>query len=374
MGCYQNGQETGIVWSATAQIPNLTYLSDPAQSGIKFKNALSIFSKRLNNGRIECRTLRTPSDSGWALDTVDPYNHAAHPPRFFNQGVSLQMGDFDAPGTNLDGTLPPPSNAPFFYDAKLIDDHYETYVFFFAGSPSAPSFEYPQPLHLTNSQYLTDRLVWNFGGTVYFDSENNPVRFRELSGASTTTTGPITAMGTNTIVNLQRTVTGAQPPYSLCTGAVNTTNPIDGTRFFVHQQYSDLLGYEPDADGWDFWTYQITRCVFDTNCIYGSRSPLAYHGRRTLVAYDGFFKAASFNQTDPAMANPPGSPGFNPAVYNPAFVQHCYLRFLRRDPDEGGFVFWVNNLDRYGDYAGVIDGFINGPEYRGRFGAVSPQY
>ena len=366
MGCYHlGGQETGIVWSATAVIDNLTYLSDPAQSGIKFKNGASVFNKRLNNGRIECRTLRTPNDSGWALDTFDPYNHPEHPSRFFNQGNSLVMGDFDAPGTHLDGT--PPNGTSFFYDAKVVDDLYETYVFFFAGDPGSPTFEYPQPLRLTNSQYLTDRIVWKFGGTVYFDLDG-PAKWLELPGSSTTTTGQISATGTNSIVNLQRTITATQPPFSLCPGAVNTTNPIDGTRFFVNQLYADLLGYPPDPGGWDFWTMQITRCVFDTNCIYGVT------GRRTALAQE-FFNYASFNQTDPAMANPPGSPGFDPAVYNPAFVNHCYLSFLQRNPDPGGHSFWVSVLNSTGDYRGVIHEFTTTPEYRMRNGgAADPHY
>ncbi|MBA3356642.1 MAG: hypothetical protein H0U18_12050 [Pyrinomonadaceae bacterium] len=51
---------------------------------------------------------------------------------------------------------------------------------------------------------------------------------------------------------------------------------------------------------------QISQCVFDLNCI---------HARRINTGL-AFFYSGEFIQTDPDMASPPGSPGFNPAVYN----------------------------------------------------------
>jgi hypothetical protein len=184
----------------------------------------------------------------------------------------------------------------------------------------------------------------------------------------------ILASGTNSPVSLQTVVTGSQPPWSFCTGSVNTQNPIDGTRFFVQQLYADLLRRnQPDTGGWDFWTMQMTTCVFDTNCIYGSRNQGSYHGRRSDVA-KAFFDAAPFNQTDPDLANPPGSPGYNQQAYNTAFVKQCYFNLYQRLPDQGGWNFWVGVLKSNGDYLGVIDAFINGTEYRQRFGLADPRY
>ncbi|MCU1264625.1 MAG: hypothetical protein JWM21_943 [Acidobacteria bacterium] len=65
------------------------------------------------------------------------------------------------------------------------------------------------------------------------------------------------------------------------------------------------------------------------------------------------------------MANP-GSPNFDPAIYDPAFVRHCYENFLRRPPDSGGFAFWVVVLNSSGDYSGVISAVSSFPEYRNR--------
>jgi hypothetical protein len=55
ISCYiPGGQEVGIVWSATANIPSGPYLSDPAESGIKFVQAVDPYIKRLNNGNRDC--------------------------------------------------------------------------------------------------------------------------------------------------------------------------------------------------------------------------------------------------------------------------------------------------------------------------------
>jgi subtilisin family serine protease len=48
-----------------------------------------------------------------------------------------------------------------------------------------------------------------------------------------------------------------------------TTNPLDNAdaRFFVRQHYLDFLNREPDPDGLNFWTNQITSCGTDQACI-----------------------------------------------------------------------------------------------------------
>jgi hypothetical protein len=155
------------------------------------------------------------------------------------------------------------------------------------------------------------------------------------------------------------------PNYARCpSGPDLTTNLIDGSRFFVRQQYCDIYGREPDQGGWDYWTGEITRCGFDLDCITSK------YGRRTAVAASFFYEGEA-QRVDPDLANPPGSPGFNPSVYNPAFVRHCYMGFLRRHPEQGGLDFWVDVLNRTGDYLGVINAFISsteisGAEYRNR--------
>lgn len=44
-------------------------------------------------------------------------------------------------------------------------------------------------------------------------------------------------------------------------------NPVNEAQFFVRQHYADFLNREPDADGLDFWTNQITSCGSNQECI-----------------------------------------------------------------------------------------------------------
>lgn len=49
--------------------------------------------------------------------------------------------------------------------------------------------------------------------------------------------------------------------------AVQGTNAIDSSEFFVRQQYRDFLGREPEPGGFDYWTGQINGCNGDTDCL-----------------------------------------------------------------------------------------------------------
>jgi hypothetical protein len=380
LGCYQNQQDTGMTWSATAMIPNNTYISDLGDAGIEFRQIVSVYYQRMNNGRLECKTARLPQsdrETGWQLDGSDPFQSGAHPIPSFHDGMTIRADEFDAPGSPLDGRQDS-DGSPFQIDALFIDHRFETYVLYYTGTPGQPSFTLP--LHIADSNCRADqftcgidRLSWTVGGKVNLDSSVPSVLYRERLATSTIGNVPLARDTT------ARSYTGRAQlnAWGLCPGAPDTHNPIDGSRYFVNQQYIDFFPYPPDQGGWDFWTSQITQCGvvnIDTYCMYGSRTSGAYHGKRTDVA-KAFFDAAPFQQTDSAMANPPGSPGFNPAVYNPAFVRHCYLSFLQTtNPDQGGFDFWVNNLNANGDYLGVIDAFVSGDQYRLRFGAISPHY
>jgi hypothetical protein len=115
--------------------------------------------------------------------------------------------------------------------------------------------------------------------------------------------------------------------------------------------------HEPDPVGWNFWTSQISQCIFDLNCTHGKRIDTGL----------AFFYSGEFIQTDPDMANPPGSPGFNPAIYNRRFVYWCYRKYLQRDPTgDPGWDFWTNSLNSDGDYGHIIKAFqLSGP-YRDR--------
>jgi hypothetical protein len=60
------------------------------------------------------------------------------------------------------------------------------------------------------------------------------------------------------------------------------------------------------------------------------------------------------------------------AEYNSSFVQMQYFGYLRRDPEPGGYAFWLNVLNNRepNNYRGMICAFLTSAEYQHRFGAV----
>jgi hypothetical protein len=58
------------------------------------------------------------------------------------------------------------------------------------------------------------------------------------------------------------------------------------------------------------------------------------------------------------------------AEYNNAFVLMQYFGYLRRDPEEGGYLFWLNVLNNKtpGNYRGMVCAFLTSAEYQQRFG------
>ena len=63
---------------------------------------------------------------------------------------------------------------------------------------------------------------------------------------------------------------------------------------------------------------------------------------------------------------------FKQAQYNAAFVLTEYFSYLRRDPDQGGYTFWVNVLNNGtpGNYVGMVCSFVTSAEYQRRFGSL----
>jgi hypothetical protein len=49
-----------------------------------------------------------------------------------------------------------------------------------------------------------------------------------------------------------------------------------------------------------------------------------------------------------------------------------YFGYLRRDPDPGGFAFWINVLNNQApnNYRGMVCSFITSTEFQNRFGAL----
>jgi subtilisin family serine protease len=68
--------------------------------------------------------------------------------------------------------------------------------------------------------------------------------------------------------------------------------------------------------------------------------------------------------------NTPYGKAFYDNLFNAGFVQMEYFGYLQRDPDPGGFAFWLGKLNTFGDWvnAEMVKAFIKSPEYRARFG------
>lgn len=67
-----------------------------------------------------------------------------------------------------------------------------------------------------------------------------------------------------------------------------TTNPIDGSRYFVRQHYSDFLQRLPDPGGEHFWTDQIEQCLpTDALCI----------ANRRIAVSASFFFSVEFSES-----------------------------------------------------------------------------
>ena len=59
------------------------------------------------------------------------------------------------------------------------------------------------------------------------------------------------------------------------------------------------------------------------------------------------------------------------AEYNRAFVLAQYFGYLRRDPEDSGYNFWLNVLDSQpSNSRAMVRAFITSTEYQNRFGPV----
>jgi tartrate-resistant acid phosphatase type 5 len=65
-------------------------------------------------------------------------------------------------------------------------------------------------------------------------------------------------------------------------------------------------------------------------------------------------------------------PAFKSREYNPSFVLMQYFGYLRRDPEQGGYLFWLNVLNNSepNNYRGMVCSFITSAEYQLRFGST----
>jgi Tol biopolymer transport system component len=349
-GCHMALAPPGI--NFTAIVNNDTFLSDPTKSGVKYVQAYSMFHKILSRG-IRCETSRlTESDvsSGWEADREDPAKDIYALNSYQNFSSLAITGGFidenDSPSralTRFDDWD--------FVDALYVDDRAEMYLIYYSGSDP-----YNPPIQRT-----LGKIPWNWGGLVVFDWNGLNAVHRERYP------NPVLSSPSSTLP-LRSPVHHDEVP---CPEGVGfSSNRIDSSREFVKYHYLDFLRRDPrphpeynppypgDPIGWNFWTSKISHCVFDLACIHEER---VYTGL-------GFFYSDEFMQrmvaVDPVMANGPGTPGYDPPVYNRQFVYWCYIVYLHRPPDPEGWNFWTNALNANNDYFHSIKAFQDSGAYR----------
>ena len=103
---------------------------------------------------------------------------------------------------------------------------------------------------------------------------------------------------------------------------------------YVNLVYQNVLGRAPDPTGFEFWTTQL-----DYGYMTRAEMMLRFSGSLEYVQ---------------------GSA-------NEVLVAMMYYGMLRREPDAGGFAFWVDFLDAGNGDLAIIDGFFRSQEYRNRF-------
>lgn len=151
-------------------------------------------------------------------------------------------------------------------------------------------------------------------------------------------------------------------------------NPIDGTDFFIKQQYQDFLGRQPTASELSTARNQINVCGTNASCI----------SRQRQLFSRSFWDNSSFRSQSRTF----GLSSFSPPLQydNYDFVALCYYVYLQRAPNAApdynydGFNFWLGSLndctgpEDYGDrdtyecYNNIIQAFLVSTEYRARFG------
>ena len=63
---------------------------------------------------------------------------------------------------------------------------------------------------------------------------------------------------------------------------------------------------------------------------------------------------------------------FKQAEDDKAFVIMQYFGYLRRDPEEGGYLYWLDVLNNRvpGNFRGIVCAFLTSAEYQRRFSPI----
>lgn len=103
---------------------------------------------------------------------------------------------------------------------------------------------------------------------------------------------------------------------------------------FVQLVYRNVLGRDPEPEGFEFWTGELDA------------------GNRTRGwVMTGFSESQEYQGL----------------VANPVYVTMTYIGLLRRTPETDGYNYWVNRMDEGASGQALIDLFLASAEYAARF-------
>ena len=109
-----------------------------------------------------------------------------------------------------------------------------------------------------------------------------------------------------------------------------------GIRTFVERFYTQVLGRQPDKDGFDYWVSALTN---------------SSHARADMAK--AFFLSPEYLSRNTS---------------DDAFVTACYWAFFGREPDGAGKQTWMTALGQGISREQVLDGFIDSAEFEGSAG------
>lgn len=105
------------------------------------------------------------------------------------------------------------------------------------------------------------------------------------------------------------------------------------------------------------------------NKLFDTAGLAPYTAERQQLAADMLFRGKTRSQ---ALIDVIEIAEFKNREYNSAFVLMQYFGYLRRDPDQGGYDFWLNVLNNRepNNFRGMVCAFITSAEYQDRFSFV----
>lgn len=196
-------------------------------------------------------------------------------------GDSDQCGGFFPPFSCMDGGAGGsfwPRNLPaFLYAARIARAPYQLGQ---GPSPESVSASVSDHIQLqaqfdetynggqaiAAAEYYVDTPPWR--GGLPFAMRAADGSFDGISETALADVGP--TLGKHTFFVRARDADGNWGPVR-AVFATAPTNPIDDAGAFVTQHYRDFLGREPDSDGLNYWTSQITQCGTNQQCIHDRR-------------------------------------------------------------------------------------------------------